>query len=77
MLRLLENRLRDKLDKILEESQSGFRKERWTNNKIFILRPLSKKEIRTRRHIHAYISLIWRKPSKTWNFFDSRGIEKG
>jgi uncharacterized protein YukE len=79
--RILEHRLRDRLDNTLEESQSGFRKERGTNDQIFILRQLSEKAIRTGKQIHACFIDMEKafdrvKREDIWKILENRGIEK-
>ena len=52
LTRILENRLREKIEITLDEAQNGFRKGRSTQDPIFIIRQLGEKMLITGKEIH-------------------------
>ena len=79
--RILESRLRKKVEHTLEESQSGFRKKRGTVDQIFIVRQLCEKAAKVGRQIHAcFVDMekafdsIRRKD--VWNILKRKGVEQ-
>ena len=78
--RIMENRLRNKIENTLEETQCGFRKERGTQDHIFTIRQLTEKAIAKNREIHlCFIDLEKAfdriKRQDVWKILKDRGVD--
>lgn len=79
--RILEGRLRKKVEHTLEESQSGFRKERGTTDQIFIVRQLCEKAAKVGRQMHVCFVDMEKafdriRREDVWNVLKRRGVKQ-
>lgn len=79
--RVIEQRIRERIEGKLEEVQCGFRKGRSTQDLIFTLRQINEKAIATNKQVHiCYIDLekAFDKVERedVWRCLEKRGVEK-